>query len=59
LPGTPVIICGKPLMKEAFALLVKNDDYFSGSVTVVSDEIQAHLAGHGAIKVAQARGLVK
>lgn len=59
LPGTPVIICGKPIMKEALALLIQNDDYFSGKVTVVSDEVQAHLAGLGAIKVATARGLIK
>ena len=59
MPGTPVIICGKPIMKEALALLIKNDDYFSGKVTVVSDEMQEHLAGYGAIKVAKARGLVK
>jgi len=59
MPGTPVIICGKPIMKEALALLIENDDYFSGKVTVVSDEMQEHLAGYGAIKVAKARGLVK
>jgi 2-dehydro-3-deoxygalactonokinase len=59
MPGTPVIICGKPIMKEALALLIENDDYFSGKVTVVSAEMQEHLAGYGAIKVAKARGLVK
>jgi 2-dehydro-3-deoxygalactonokinase len=59
LPGTPVIVCGKPIMKEALALLIKNDDYFSGKITVVSDEMQEHLAGYGAIKVAKARGLIK
>ncbi|TDK61170.1 2-dehydro-3-deoxygalactonokinase [Sapientia aquatica] len=59
MPGTPVIICGKPIMKEALALLIKNDDYFSGKVTVVSNEMQEHLAGYGAIKVATARGLIK
>jgi 2-dehydro-3-deoxygalactonokinase len=59
MPGTPVIICGKPLMKEALALLIQNDDYFSGTITVVSNEVQANLAGLGAIRVAQARGLLK
>lgn len=59
LPGTPVVICGKPIMKEALAILINNDDYFSGKITVVSDETQAHLAGQGAILVAKARGLVK
>ncbi len=59
LPGTPVIVCGKPIMKEALALLIQHDDYFSGSITVLSNEIQAHLAGRGAIAVARARGLIK
>ncbi|PRC92568.1 2-dehydro-3-deoxygalactonokinase [Solimicrobium silvestre] len=59
MPGTPIIICGKPIMKEALALLIQNDDYFSGKVTIVSNEMQEHLAGYGAIKVATARGLVK
>ncbi len=59
MPGTPTVICGKPVMKEALALLIQNDDYFSGKVTVVSDEMQTHLAGLGAIRVATARGLIK
>ncbi|MBY0572745.1 MAG: 2-dehydro-3-deoxygalactonokinase [Undibacterium sp.] len=59
LPGTPIVICGKPIMKEALAILIRNDDFFSGKLTVVSDETQAHLAGLGAIRVASARGLVK
>jgi 2-dehydro-3-deoxygalactonokinase len=59
MPGTPVIICGKPIMKEALALLIQSDDYFSGKVTIVSNEMQEHLAGYGAIRVATARGLIK
>jgi 2-dehydro-3-deoxygalactonokinase len=38
---------------------VQDDDYFSGNVTVVSDELQPQLAGLGAIAVARAAGLVK
>lgn len=59
MPGMPVIITGKPLMKEALGLLVANDDYFSGTVSVVTDAEQAHLAGLGAITIAAARGLIK
>ncbi len=59
MPGTPIYICGKPILKDALSLLIKNDDYFSGDVTVVTDEMQAHLAGQGAIMVAAARGLIK
>ena len=47
-------------MKEALAILINNDDYFSGKITVVSDETQAHSSGtSGAILVASARGLIK
>ena len=58
LPGTAVIIAGKPILKQALALLVQEDDFFSGKVTVVSDELQAQLAGRGVIAVARAAGLV-
>ena len=57
-PGIAVIIAGKPILKHALALLVGDDDYFSGTVTVVSDELQPQLAGLGAIAVARAAGLV-
>lgn len=56
-PGIDVIIAGKPILRQALALLVQDDDYFSGKVTVVSDELQPQLAGLGAIAVARARGL--
>lgn len=59
MPGTPVVITGKPVMRDALALLIKNDEYFSGTITVVTDDEQAHLAGRGAIAVAAARGLLK
>ncbi|MBB3117146.1 2-dehydro-3-deoxygalactonokinase [Pseudoduganella violacea] len=57
-PGIDVIIAGKPILKQALALLVQNDDYFSGDVTVVPDDLQPQLAGLGAIAVARARKLV-
>ncbi len=56
-PGIAVIIAGKPILKQALALLVENDEYFSGTVTLVSDELQPQLAGIGAIAVARALGL--
>lgn len=59
LPGTPVVICGKPIMKEALAVLIQNDDYFSGPITIVADAMQTHLAGRGAMLVAAERGLIK
>lgn len=57
-PGTQFVITGKPLLREALALLVEGDDFFSGTVTVTTDAQQADLAGWGALRVAQARGLV-
>ena len=50
---------GKPLLREALAVLVSDDDFFSGKVTVTSSEQQEHLAGSGAIAIARERGLVK
>jgi len=46
-------------MKQALALLIENDDYFTGKVQIISEEMQHNLAGIGAILVAKARGLVK
>lgn len=57
-PDMPVVIAGKPVLKEALALLLKNDDFFSGTITMLTDEQQAQLAGFGAIAVAVARGLI-
>jgi len=58
-PGTQFVITGKPLLREALAVLVSDDDFFSGKVTVTSSEQQEHLAGSGAIAIARERGLVK
>ncbi|GAA5176961.1 hypothetical protein GCM10025771_13190 [Niveibacterium umoris] len=57
-PGTQFVITGKPLLREALALLVSGDDFFSGTVTVTSDAQQSDLAGWGALQVARKRGLV-
>jgi 2-dehydro-3-deoxygalactonokinase len=57
-PGIDVIIGGNPLLKEAFATLVRADDFFSGSVSVIGDYQSQHLAAHGAITIAAERGLV-
>ncbi|QSI78500.1 2-dehydro-3-deoxygalactonokinase [Niveibacterium microcysteis] len=57
-PGTQFVITGKPLLREALALLVAGDDFFSGRVTVTSDIEQADLAGWGALCIARVRGLV-
>ncbi|TCV96150.1 2-keto-3-deoxygalactonate kinase [Luteibacter rhizovicinus] len=57
-PGTRFVVSGKPILREAIALLVEGDDFFSGAVTVLSDDEQRDLAGYGVIAVARVRGLV-
>lgn len=57
-PGTRFVVSGKPIMREAIARLVEDDDFFSGTVTVLGDDEQRDLAGAGAIAVARRRGLV-
>ncbi|HEX7813514.1 2-dehydro-3-deoxygalactonokinase [Dyella sp.] len=58
MPGVRFVISGKAILREAIALLVQGDDFFSGQVTVLDDRQQANLAGRGAIAVARERGLV-
>ncbi|BDU19766.1 2-dehydro-3-deoxygalactonokinase [Dyella sp. GSA-30] len=57
MPGVRFVISGKSILREAIALLVQGDDFFSGEVTVLDDQQQANLAGRGAIAVARERGL--
>lgn len=57
-PDTPIVITGKPMLREALALLIQNNNFFYGKRIVVSDEQQADMAGFGAITVARARGLL-
>lgn len=57
-PGTRFVISGKPILREAIARLVEGDDFFSGAVSVLGDDEQRDLAGHGAIAIARRRGLL-
>ena len=57
-PGIQYVVTGKPILREAIGLLVRGDDFFSGKVTIASNETQADLAGYGAIVVARERGLL-
>jgi len=56
-PDTPIVIAGKPMLRQALALLIQESGFFTGKRILVSDEQQADLAGFGAIIIAQARGL--
>ncbi len=56
-PGTPIVLAGNGVVKQALALLIAQDEYFCGPLTVLDDEQQALMAGQGAIRIALARGL--
>lgn len=57
-PSTQFVITGKPMLREALAALVSNDDFFSGKVSIVNQGQQENMAGYGAIAIANARGLL-
>jgi 2-dehydro-3-deoxygalactonokinase len=57
-PDTPIVITGKSMLRQALALLIEENGFFYGKRIVVSDEQQADLAGHGALVIARARGLM-
>ena len=58
-PKHPVIIGGSEILKRAFEILIKNDDYFRGKLHVIDDKSMQDMAGFGSIAAAKARGLVK
>lgn len=57
-PDTTIVICGKPMLRDALALLIEDNGFFYGRRIVVTDQQQEGLAGAGAIAVARARGLL-
>lgn len=57
-PDTPIVITGKPMLRQALALLIEENGFFYGQRIVASDAEQADLAGVGALLIAEARGLV-
>lgn len=57
-PDTTIVLCGKPLLRDALALLIAEDNYFYGRRIVVDDALQANLAGAGALAIAAARNLI-
>ncbi|HEY4072598.1 MAG TPA: 2-dehydro-3-deoxygalactonokinase [Herbaspirillum sp.] len=57
-PDTPIVIAGKPMLRQSLALLIQENGLFYGNCIIVNDAQQADLAGFGAIAIAQARGLI-
>jgi len=54
-PDTPIVIAGTGVLAQGLRLLIEQDDYFSGPLTVLDGGQQ--LSGIGAINIAFARGL--
>ncbi|HZG15689.1 MAG TPA: 2-dehydro-3-deoxygalactonokinase [Candidatus Bathyarchaeia archaeon] len=54
---THIVVCGKKTLKLALAALVKNDEYFTGPLTVMGDEHQA-ISGYGVIAIAREKGIL-
>ncbi|MDD3706026.1 MAG: hypothetical protein PHC45_08200, partial [Clostridiaceae bacterium] len=57
-PDQAVIIGGGKVLKRAFEILIKRDDYFTGKVHIVDDELMEDMAGLGCIAAAKVRGLI-
>lgn len=57
-PETTLVITGKAMLRQALALLIEEHGFFYGKRIVVDDGQQANLAGHGALLIAAARGLI-
>lgn len=53
-----VVISGKKILKEAFTLLIRHDDFFQGRVASLPDEVAADIGGLGAVAIANRRGII-
>ncbi len=46
------------MLRQALGLLIEEHGFFYGKRIIVDDQQQDHLAGHGALLIAAARGLI-
>lgn len=53
-----VIIGGSKVLKRAFEILIKRDDYFTAKIYIVDDELMEDMSGFGCIAAAKLRGLI-
>ncbi len=58
-PEITVVIGGSKPLRSCFETLIKNDSYFKGSIYSLDDSAVMDLAGYGAIRIAQKRGLIQ
>ncbi len=56
-PDTPIIVGGKAMLRDAFALLLRNDPFFTGTIATVPDGLPS-VSAIGAIEIARTRGLI-
>lgn len=54
---TNIIVCGKEILKNAFAVLIKNDPYFTGEISII-DSNEKSLSAQGAIAIAKQRKVI-
>lgn len=57
-PDTTIVICGKPILRDALALLIAEERHFYGKKITVDDAQQANMAAAGALAIAAARKLI-
>lgn len=50
-PQNKIIICGKKILRDALAILIKRDSYFKGEIIVFEEENHPPLSGFGAISL--------
>lgn len=58
-PNTPILVCGKPILKEALTLLLRHDDFFTGEIIAVAEVNNRPLSGLGAIAMAEYIGIIQ
>lgn len=58
-PEMPVFIAGNREMRAAFHAVLRQDDFFRGTLQALDDSVLEDIAGFGAMTVARARGIVK
>lgn len=54
---TKMVVCGKPMLRDALALLLKHDGFFRGAIKTAPDSLPS-LSGLGTLAVAEVAGLL-
>ncbi|MEQ5393473.1 hypothetical protein ABN236_15475 [Proteus sp. fly-1013] len=54
---TKIVICGKSILRDGLAELIKHDPYFTGDVITI-DSTQTPLSLHGALAIAKHKNII-